>query len=143
MKKTVSKSFQEKKEQVQRKWHLIDMQGKVLGRTATQIATLLAGKHKPTYTAHVDGGDYVVVINAKEVVVTGNKRLGKTYYTHSQFPGGLKEEKFEKLIERRPQSVIETAVRGMLPKNKLRDPRMSRLKVFAGTQHPYQSHLEK
>lgn len=132
-----AKTFQLKKEAVSRKWHLVDMNGKILGRSATEIARLLMGKHKVDYTPHVDSGDYVVVINAKEVAVTGKKAEQKTYYRHSQFPGGLKAEVFTDLLERRPTVVIEKAVYGMLPKNKLNALRMKRLKVFAGSEHPY------
>lgn len=135
--KTPTKSFQQKKEAVQRAWHVVDMKDRVLGRTAAEIATLLMGKQKPTFTSHVDGGDYVIVINAKQVAVTGNKRTDKIYYTHSMHPGGLKTESFEHKLNRRPEQIIERAVKGMLPKNKLRDPRMKRLKVFSGAEHPY------
>jgi large subunit ribosomal protein L13 len=130
-------TFQQKKETVKRDWHLVDLNEKVLGRTATEIAKLLIGKHKPTYTSHVDVGDYVVVVNATKVVVTGNKRVGKIYTHHSQYPSGLKQENFEHLIKRNPKKLIEEAVWGMLPKNKLRDPRMKRLKVFANEDHIY------
>lgn len=140
---TKGQSFQQKKEAVKRNWHLIDVKGQILGKSATQIATLLIGKHKPTYTSHVDGGDYVVVINAAEVAVTGKKRTDKIYYTHSQFPGGLKAESFDKKLARQPKQIIENAVWGMVPGNKLRDPRMKRLKVFAGAEHPYTNELAK
>jgi large subunit ribosomal protein L13 len=133
----MQKTYQMKKEEVERNWHLIDVSGKVLGRISTKIATLLQGKHKPSYTAHVDGGDYVVVINAKKVVVTGSKKSDKMYYRHSQYPGGLKTESFDKLSERDARKIIENAVWGMLPKNKLRDPRMSRLKVYVGEAHAF------
>ena len=133
----LQKTYQMKKEDVVRNWHLIDVSGKVLGRISTEIATLLQGKHKPTYTAHVDGGDYVVVINAKKVVVTGNKKSDKMYYRHSQYPGGLRTESFDKLVERDARKIIENAVWGMIPKNKLRDPRMSRLKVYVGEAHAF------
>lgn len=135
--KQTGQSYQQKKEAVKRSWHVIDVKGQVLGKSATKIAELLIGKHKPTYTPHVDGGDYVVVINASEVVVTGNKRTDKIYYTHSQFPGGLKAEAFDKKLERRPTQIIENAVWGMIPTNKLRAPRMKRLKVFKGAEHTY------
>lgn len=131
------KTYQIKKEEVKRDWHLIDVSDKVLGRVATDIAKLLQGKHKPTYTPHIDGGDYVVVINAKKVAVSGNKRSDKMYYRHSLYPGGLREESFEKLLERDARKIIEKAVWGMIPKNKLRDPRMGRLKVFVDDQHNY------
>ena len=132
-----TKTFQLKKEAVKRDWHIVDMKGKLLGRTATEIAQLLIGKHKVEYTPHVDAGDYVVVINAKQVEVTGNKTTGKVYYRHSQYPGGFRQETFDKLLERKPTDIIEKAVYGMLPKNKLRDRRMKRLRVFAGGEHIY------
>lgn len=137
------KTYQQKKEAVQRQWHVIDVKGKVLGKVATEIATLLIGKHKPTYTPHVDGGDYVVVINASEVVVTGNKTSDKVYYRHSQFPGGFRQETFDKLLARDPRQVIEHAVHGMIPKNTLRSPRMNRLKVFSGAEHAHQANIKK
>jgi large subunit ribosomal protein L13 len=141
MKLTPTRSYQQKKEAVTRDWHVIDMKDKVLGRTAAQIAILLMGKQKPTFTNNVDGGDYVVVINAKQVAVTGNKRVGKIYFRHSQFPGGLKTETFEHKLARHPVQLIEEAVWGMLPKNKLRDPRMKRLKVFPDGEHTYTQHI--
>lgn len=137
------KTFQLKKENVQREWHLIDAQGKLLGHLATEIAQLLMGKHKIDFTTHVDGGDYVVVINAKEIEVTGNKASQKKYYRHSLYPGGLKTTTFDKLIESNPRRIIEDAVWGMLPKNKQRDLRMRRLKVVAGAEHPYATHFSK
>ncbi|HKY74320.1 MAG TPA: 50S ribosomal protein L13, partial [Patescibacteria group bacterium] len=118
-------------------WHLIDVSGKVLGRTTPQIAKLLMGKHKPTYTPNLDSGDYVVVLNAKDIVVTRTKASKKMYYRHSGVPGGFREERFEEVMEKNPARVIEHAVHGMLPKNKMLDIRMGRLKVFAGTEHTY------
>lgn len=135
--KQTGQSFQQKKEAVKRNWHVVDVKGQILGKTATEIATLLIGKHKPTYTPHVDGGDYVVVINASEVAVSGKKRTDKIYYSHSQFPGGLKAESFDKKLARQPKQIIEKAVWGMIPTNKLRAPRMKRLKVFTGAEHTY------
>ena len=137
MKKITGNSFQQKKEAVKRAWHVVDVKGKILGKTATEIATLLIGKHKPTYTPHVDGGDYVVVINAVDVEVKGKKRSDKVYYSHSLYPGGLKAETFDKKLARQPKQIIEKAVWGMLTTNNLRDPRMKRLKVFKDAVHPY------
>ena len=137
-----TKTYQLKKEAVTRNWHMVDLSGKVLGHTASEIAFLLIGKHKVDYTPHVDGGDYVVVINAKDVVVTGNKTTQKMYYRHSQYPGGFKAESFEKLMQRKPTEIIEKAVYGMLPKNKLRDSRMKRLKIFTGAEHTFQDKLK-
>lgn len=129
--------------QVKRQWHVVDAKGQVLGQVATKVARLLMGKHRPDYTPHVDSGDYVVVINAAEVVVTADKAETKMYYRHSGFPGGLKEENFARLIKRAPAKVIEHAVKGMLPKNKLQTPRLRRLKAVAGSEHMYQDKLSK
>ncbi|MDA1079383.1 MAG: 50S ribosomal protein L13 [bacterium] len=126
---------------VTRSWHIIDVSKTVLGRSATQIAKLLVGKHKLGYTPNVDNGDYVVVINASEVVVTRNKPQQKMYHTHSNYPGGLRSIKFADLQKKFPERIIEKAVFNMLPKNKLRSMRMNRLKVFAGAEHTHESQL--
>ena len=126
---------------VERTWHVLDAKGKVLGIFATEVAQLLIGKHKPTYTPHVDGGDYVVVINSAEIEVTGNKRQDKKYYRHSGYPGGLKVKTFDELQQDFPERVIELAVSNMLPKNKQRSERMNRLKVYAGSEHKHQSQI--
>lgn len=126
---------------IKRDWHFIDIKGKVLGRTAVEIARLLMGKQKPYYIAHLDCGDYVVVTNAKEVLVTGKKETQKKFYRHSGYPGGLRVETFDKLRIRKPQELISHAVRGMLPQNKLRDRRLRRLFVFTEEEHPYQDKL--
>ncbi len=131
------KTHSAKPTDVSRRWILIDASKAPLGRTATTIAKYLIGKYKPNYTPHVDGGDYVVVINAKDTMVTGDKELAKKYYRHSGFPGGIKELRLEEVREKYPEKIIENAVRGMLPKNKLLDPRMKRLKVFAGGEHDH------
>lgn len=138
----ILKTPQLKKEAVKRNWHVIDAEGKVLGRLSTQIATLLIGKHKPDYTPHVDSGDYVVVLNATKVVVTGRKQTDKIYARHSQYPGGFRQESFDKLQGRRPEAIIEKAVKGMLPKNRLQDPRLRRLKVFIGSEHTHASNIK-
>lgn len=138
----MQKSFMQRPEDVKRAWHVVDAKKRILGDVAGEIATLLIGKNKPTYTPHVDGGDYVVVINAADVQVTGNKATDKMYYRHSGRPGGLKEETFNELLERDPQQVIERAVKGMLPKNKQQTPRLRRLKVFAGAEHSYQDKVK-
>ena len=135
------KTYQQKQAEVKRNWHLIDAKGQILGRIAQRIAQILIGKHKPTFTPHIDGGDYVVVINASEIKVTGKKLSDKIYYRHSGYPGGLKSESLQKLLERRPSAVIERAVYGMLPKNKHRNIRIKRLKVYAGNQHPHQANI--
>ena len=123
----------------QRDWVLVDAEGQTLGRLATQIADALRGKRKPTYTPHVDGGDFVVVVNAEKVVVTGSKRTQKTYYRHSGYPGGIKSRTFDEMIDRRPEEVIRLAVRGMLPKNRLARKQLTKLKVYAGPEHPHQA----
>ena len=131
------KTFSQKPADVTRRWVLIDAKDATLGRISTAIAKYLIGKYKPTYTPHVDGGDYVVVINAKELVVTGAKETDKMYYRHSGFPGGLKEAQLKALREKSPESIIEEAVKGMLPKNKLSPERMARLRVFPGAEHDH------
>ncbi|KUK79469.1 MAG: 50S ribosomal protein L13 [Microgenomates bacterium 39_7] len=137
------KTFMQKSEDVERKWHLVDVEDKVLGRVATEIAELLIGKSKPTYTPHVDGGDYVVVTNAAKVAVTGNKGSDKIYRWHTGFAGGLKEIAFNQLLTKSPEKIIQKAVRNMLPKNRLQRLRMNRLKVFVDDQHPYQNELKR
>ena len=131
------KTFSQKPADVTRRWVLIDAKDATLGRISTAIAKYLIGKYKPTYTPHVDGGDYVVVINAKEFVVTGAKETDKMYYRHSGFPGGLKEAQLKALREKSPESIIEEAVKGMLPKNKLSPERMARLRIFPGAEHDH------
>ncbi|GGB36568.1 50S ribosomal protein L13 [Oceanisphaera marina] len=129
------KTFVAKPETVKRDWYVVDAEGKTLGRLATEIASRLRGKHKPEYTPHVDCGDYIVVVNAEKIQVTGNKAEGKIYYSHSGFPGGLKSISFEKLLARKPEMVIESAVRGMLPRGPLGRAMFRKMKVFAGAQH--------
>ena len=131
------KTFTAKPHTVKRDWYVVDAAGKTLGRLATEIASRLRGKHKPEYTPHVDTGDYIVVINAEQVRVTGSKITDKIYYSHSGFPGGIKSISFEKLIERAPERVIETAVKGMLPKNPLGREMYRKLKVYTGANHPH------
>ena len=131
------KTFSQKPADVTRRWILIDAKDAPLGRVATEIAKYLIGKYKPTYTPHVDGGDYVVVVNAKELVVTGAKETDKMYYRHSGFPGGLKEAQLKELREKSPESIIQEAVKGMLPKNKLAAGRLARLRIFAGSEHDH------
>lgn len=138
-----SKTYSQKPSEVVREWHLIDASELPLGRLSTIIATLLTGKSKPTYTPHIDGGDYVVVINAKDVPVTGNKELQKIYYRHSGFPGGIKDARLEEVREKFPERIIEASVKGMLPKNKLQADRMARLKVFAGSEHAHTAQTPK
>ncbi|HRC27997.1 MAG TPA: 50S ribosomal protein L13 [Candidatus Saccharimonas sp.] len=132
-----SKTYVQKPADVTRRWILIDAKDAPLGRVATAVAKYLIGKYKPTYTPHVDGGDYVVVINAAEVPVTGAKETDKIYYRHSGFPGGIKDAQLKDVREKFPERIIENAVRGMLPKNKLSPARMERLRVFAGSEHAH------
>lgn len=132
-----SKTYSQKPTEVSRRWILIDASQAPLGRVATQIAKYLIGKYKPSYTPHIDGGDYVVVINAKDAVVTGEKETDKIYYRHSGFPGGIKDASLAEVREKFPERIIEAAVQGMLPKNKLMDGRMKRLRVFAGSEHTH------
>lgn len=131
------KTYSAKPHEVDQKWLLIDAEGQTLGRMATAIATRLRGKHKPEYTAHVDTGDFVVVINADKVQVTGNKGKGKIYYSHSGFPGGLKSISFDKLQAHDPERIVQQAVKGMLPRTPLGRTMMKKLKVYAGAEHPH------
>lgn len=138
----LKKTYQQKPTQVSRRWHLLDAQSQPLGRLATKAAGLLIGKHKPTYSPHVDGGDYVIVTNARNLVVTGQKETTKTYYRHSGYPGNLRQKSLREQREVDPCKIINWAVRGMLPKNKLRPDRLARLKVYDGPDHPHQGQLE-
>ena len=131
------KTYSAKPLEIERKWYVIDADGEILGRLATKIANILRGKNKPEYTAHVDTGDFVVVINADKIRVTGKKDTDKKYYRHSGFPGGLKITSFRQLMEKNPTSAIEKAVKGMLPHNTLGDEQFQKLKVYAGTEHPH------
>lgn len=131
------KTFVAKPESVKREWFVVDAEGKTLGRIATEIAVRLRGKHKPEYTPHVDTGDYIIVINAEKVAVTGNKVKDKIYHSHTGYPGGLKSISFEKLIEKAPERVIQSAVKGMLPKGPLGRAMFRKLKVFAGPEHTH------
>ncbi|WP_324825811.1 50S ribosomal protein L13 [Sinanaerobacter sp. ZZT-01] len=129
------KSFIAKPQEVERKWYVIDAEGKTLGRLATEIASILRGKRKPIYTPHVDTGDYVIVVNAEKVEVTGKKRKEKIYKRHTGFPGGLRELTFEKLQARKPEEIIRHAVKGMMPKGPLGREMYKKLKVYAGPEH--------
>jgi large subunit ribosomal protein L13 len=131
------KTFQATTDTVRRQWYVIDATNQVLGRLATEVARRLRGKHKPEYTPHADAGDYIVVINVDKVRVTGNKAKGKVYFSHSSFPGGLKQITFEKLMIKKPEQVLELAVKGMLPKNPLGRDMFRKLKVYAGSEHPH------
>ena len=131
------KTYSAKPQEVEQNWLLVDAEGQTLGRMATEIATRLRGKHKAEYTSHVDTGDFVVVINADKVKVTGKKATDKMYHSHSGFPGGLKSISFEKLQEKAPEKIIHRAVKGMLPRTPLGRAMLKKLKVYAGTEHPH------
>ena len=135
----MNKTYSQKPSEVSRRWILIDAKDAPLGRVATTVATYLTGKYKPSFTPHVDGGDYVIVINAKEAVATGNKEEDKVYYRHSGFPGGIKSATLKELREKAPEFIIENAVKGMIPHNKLAKERMARLKIFAGENHSHEA----
>jgi large subunit ribosomal protein L13 len=121
----------------QRNWLLVDANGQTLGRLATQVADALRGKRKPEYTPHIDTGDFVVVVNAEKISVTGNKRQAKRYYRHSGYPGGLRFRTLEQMLDRRPEEVIRHAVKGMLPRNRLGRKQLTKLKIYAGPEHPH------
>ena len=135
----IMKTYSLKKEEVQRNWFVVDATDRVLGRVATKIADKIRGKDKPSFTPHTDGGDYVIVINAEKIKVTGSKFNNKIYDRHSLYPGGLKSQTFKELIEKNPERVIEEAVKGMLPKNKLGKLIIKKLKVFQGPNHDHES----
>lgn len=137
----MTKTYSVKASDIERKWHVIDASDEVLGRLATRIAGLLMGKHKPMFTRHLDVGDFVVIINADKVRVTGNKSKQKMYYRHSGYPGGLKSVSLEKMMQTHPNRVIEHAVKGMLPRNKLNAGMMKRLKVYSGDSHPHTAQI--
>lgn len=131
------KTYQPKAKEVIRNWHLVDAKGKVLGRLATDATIKLMGKHKANYSAHLDSGDYVVVINAKNIEVTGKKANQKIYVSHSGYPGGYKETKYAKLREESPDQIIRHAISGMLPENRLKKKRLARLKIFTAEEHNF------
>ena len=133
------KTYSAKPLEVERKWYVIDAEGKTLGRLAALAANMLRGKHKPPYTPHVDTGDFIVVINAEKVVVTGKKETDKMYYSHTGYPGGLKVTSFKDLVAKNPCAAIEKAVKGMLPHNTLGQEQFNKLKVYAGPNHPHQA----
>jgi large subunit ribosomal protein L13 len=133
------KTFSAKAEEIERKWFLIDAEDKVLGRLASQVSRILRGKHKPIFTRHVDTGDHIVIINAEKVRLTGKKVSQKIYYRHSQYPGGLKEIGVERMLKEHPERVIEFAVRGMMPHNRLGRQMLKKLRVYAGSEHPHEA----
>ena len=132
-------TFMQKKENIERKWYVIDAEGQTLGRLATKAATILRGKHKPTYTPHVDCGDYVIVINAAKVKLTGKKLDDKMYYNHSGYPGGLRERNAQEMIEKYPEEMMERAIKGMLPKGRLGRQMYKKLFVYADENHNHQA----
>jgi large subunit ribosomal protein L13 len=133
------KTYNPKKDDIERKWWLINAEGKVLGRLATEVAILIRGKNKPIFAPHVDTGDFVIVINAEKIQVTGKKMTEKMYYSHSQFPGGLKEQALKDVLEKKPEEAIKKAVWGMIPKNKLGRAVYKKLKVYKGPSHPHEA----
>ena len=135
----IMKTYSQKKEDVERNWFVVDATDRILGRVATKIADRIRGKDKPTFTPHTDGGDYVIVVNAEKIKVTGSKFDKKMYYRHSLYPGGLKSQSFKELNEKNPERIIEEAVKGMLPKNKLGKSIIKKLKVFQGPNHSHES----
>jgi large subunit ribosomal protein L13 len=137
------KTYSAKKGEIAREWYLVDADGQILGRLATQIADRLRGKGKPGYTPHVDTGDFVVVVNAEKIAVTGTKLDSKMYYRHSGYPGGLKQRTLREQLDRRPTEVLRKAVKGMLPKNKLANQQITKLKIYAGPEHPHEAQTPK
>ena len=133
------KTYQAKKEEVEHQWYLVDAEGKVLGRLATELAKILRGKNKPIYTPHVDTGDFVIVVNAGKVALTGKKMKDKIYYHHTGYPGGIREITAEKLLAKKPTEMIWIAVKGMLPKNSLGRQMIQKLKIYAGAKHPHEA----
>lgn len=140
---SVSRTFQQKTEETQHDWYVVDAAGLRLGMLAVRIARALSGKHKPTWTPHTDDGDHVVVLNAEKIELSGNKWVQKVYHRHSGFPGGLRTETAQQVREKHPERLIERAVRGMLATNRLRDVRLCRLKVYVGTEHPHAAQQPK
>lgn len=133
------KSYMQKKETIERKWYVIDAEGKPLGRVASKAAHMLRGKHKPTFTPHIDCGDYIIIVNAEKVLLTGNKLNDKKYYNHSMYAGGLRERTAKEMIERYPEEMIERAVKGMLPKGRLGRQMYKKLFVYAGPEHKHEA----
>ncbi|WP_017754831.1 50S ribosomal protein L13 [Calidifontibacillus oryziterrae] len=132
-------TYMAKASEVERKWYVVDAEGQTLGRLASEVASILRGKHKPTFTPHVDTGDHVIIINAEKIHLTGNKLEGKIYYRHSQHPGGLKTRTAKEMLETRPEQMIEGAIKGMLPKNSLGRQMFKKLNVYKGSEHPHQA----
>ncbi len=137
------RTFTQKKEEIERDWYVVDAEGETLGRLASRIAPILKGKHKPIYTPHLDCGDFVIIVNAEKVRVTGRKLDQKLYHRHSGYPGGLKSISLRNQLDKHPERVLQAAIRGMLPKNKLGRRMIKKLKVYAGDSHPHQAQQPK
>ncbi|PIV20330.1 MAG: 50S ribosomal protein L13 [Deltaproteobacteria bacterium CG_4_8_14_3_um_filter_45_9] len=135
------KTYQAKKEELEYQWYLVNAEGKALGRLATELAKILKGKNKPTYTPHLDTGDFVIVVNAGKVTLTGRKMKDKIYYHHTGYPGGIKEMNAEKLLAKKPTEMIRIAVKGMLPKNSLGRQMLRKLKIYGGPNHPHEAQM--
>ena len=141
MKTTMARKEQVQRGEIEQKWYVVDAEGIVLGRLATRISTMLTGKHKPIYTPHVDVGDFIVVVNADKVVLTGRKASDKTYYRHTGWVGGIKSMTASEMLERKPTELVSHAVRGMMPKSRLGRSQLTKLKVYAGPEHPHEAQL--
>ncbi|MFW6323486.1 MAG: 50S ribosomal protein L13 [Desulfovibrionales bacterium] len=133
------KTFSPKPQDIQREWFVVDAQDKILGRLATEVASRLRGKHKPEYAPHMDNGDFIVIVNAEKIRVTGAKMIDKKYYRHTGYPGGIKETTLKELLDKKPEQVITNAVKGMLPKNRLGRALLKKLKVYSGGEHPHEA----
>lgn len=135
------KTYSLKAKEVERRWHVVDAEGRLLGRLASEVAQLLRGKHRPTFTPHMDNGDFVIIVNAAKIKVTGDKLRQKIYYRHSGYPGGLKETTLARMLETRPERVLQAAVKGMLPHNRLSRRILRHLKVYGGPEHPHEAQV--
>lgn len=135
------KTYSLKAKEVERRWHVVDAEGRLLGRLASEVAQLLRGKHRPTFTPHMDNGDFVIIVNAAKIKVTGDKLRQKIYYRHSGYPGGLKETSLARMLETRPERVLQAAVKGMLPHNRLSRRILRHLKVYGGPEHPHEAQV--
>jgi large subunit ribosomal protein L13 len=137
------KTYTPKSSEITREWHVVDADGMIVGRMATEVARLLRGKHKPTFSPHIDTGDHVIIINAEKVIMTGDKAAKKEIFRHSGYPGGIKSETFAKLLQRKPADAVRRTVRGMVPKGPLGRQQMTKLKVYAGPEHPHHAQAPK
>lgn len=137
------KTYTPKANEIQREWHVVDADGVILGRLCTEVASVLRGKHKPTFAPHLDSGDHVIIVNADKVILSGNKASNKRIYRHSGYPGGIRNETFDNLLDRKPADAVRRSVRGMLPKGPLGRQLISKLKVYAGPEHPHTAQAPK